>query len=147
MYIQNKSIPMVIILSIVTCGIYYLIWMYQTSEEVNNTLGDTRDGPGLEVLLTIVTCGIYGLYWLYKYNQKLVRLGNNMGVSLSDNSIICLVLAIFGLTVVALGIIQSQINELADKGAGGPSNPNGYYTQGAPKAPEEPTPPDAPSAE
>ena len=119
---------MVIILSIVTCGIYYLIWMYQTSEEVNNTLGDTRDGPGLEVLLTIVTCGIYGLYWLYKYNQKLVRLGNNMGVSLSDNSIICLVLAIFGLTVVALGIMQSQINELADKGAGGPSNPNGYYT-------------------
>ena len=129
MYIQNKSIPMVIILSIVTCGIYYLIWMYQTSEEVNNTLGDTRDGPGLEVLLTMV------------------RLGNNMGVSLSDNSIICLVLAIFGLTVVALGIMQSQINELADKGAGGPSNPNGYYTQGAPKAPEEPTPPDAPSAE
>ena len=39
MYITNRSVETTIILSIVTCGIYYYVWMYQTSQEVNNTIG------------------------------------------------------------------------------------------------------------
>ena len=113
MYIRNKSIPMVIILSLVTCGIYYYVWMYQTSEEINNSLGDTQENSGLEILLTIITCGIYGLYWLYKYNHKILRLATNMGKPVSDNSVICIVLAIFGFMIVSQGIMQSQINFLA----------------------------------
>ena len=116
MYIQNKSIAMVILLSIFTCGIYYYIWMYQTSQEINNTLGEVGDSAGMEVLLSIVTCGIYGIYWLYKYNQRLNRLTANMGFPTSDNSVVCIVLAIFGLIVVSQGIMQSQINFLADNG-------------------------------
>ena len=77
MYIQNRSIPMVIILSLVTCGIYSLVWLYQTSQEVSNTVGDS-DSPGVELLLCIVTCGIYTIYWWYKYSKKLVTLSERM---------------------------------------------------------------------
>lgn len=119
MYIRNKSVATTILLTIFTCGIYYYIWMYQTSEEINNTLGDTGDSGGMEVLLAIVTCGLYGIYWVYKYNQKLYRLINNMGLVASDNSMLCVVLAglniiIPGLLIVAQGITQSQINFIAD---------------------------------
>ena len=112
MYIQNRSIPMVIILSLVTCGIYSLVWLYQTSQEVSNTVGDS-DSPGVELLLCIVTCGIYTIYWWYKYSKKLVTLSERIGVSPTDNSLICLLLSIFGLGIVSMGIMQSQINDLA----------------------------------
>lgn len=104
---------MVIILSLVTCGIYYYVWMYQTSQEINNSLGDMSENPGLEILLTILTCGIYGFYWLYKYNHKILRLSGNMQKTISDNTVICVLLAIFGFAIVSQGIMQSQINFLS----------------------------------
>lgn len=108
---------MVILLSIVTCGIYYYIWMYQTSEEVNNTIGDTSESAGTEVLLTIITCGIYGYYWIYKYNRKVYQLATNVNLTASDNSLVCIILAIFGLAIVSQGIMQSQINYIVDNHA------------------------------
>ena len=114
MYIQNRSIPMVIILSIVTCGIYFYIWIYQVSLEINNTLGHSQESAGLEVLFSILTCGIYTISWFYKYAKKLVTLSENMGAPVTDNSLVCLLLPIFGLQVVSQGIMQSQINMLAD---------------------------------
>ena len=113
MYITNRSVATTIILSIVTCGIYYYVWMYQTSQDVNNTIGDTSENAGLEILFTIITCGIYGYYWLWKYNKKLFDLSLKMGKNTSDNSVVCLVLAIFGFSIVSQGIMQSQINFLA----------------------------------
>ncbi len=113
MYIQNKSIPMVIILSLVTCGIYYYVWMYQTSQEINNSLGDTNENSGLEILFTFLTCGIYGFYWIYKYNHKILRLASNMQKTVSDNTVVCVILSIFGFMIVSQGIMQSQINFLA----------------------------------
>ncbi|MCI8650521.1 MAG: DUF4234 domain-containing protein [Anaerotruncus sp.] len=114
MYIQKKSIPMIIILSLVTCGIYYLFWLYQTTTEVNNTVGDTSESAGMELVLILVTCGIYSLYWYYKYCKKLVRLCEQVGAPQTDNSLVCLILAVFGFSIVSGAIMQSQINMLAD---------------------------------
>ena len=83
---------MVIILSIVTCGIYFYIWIYQVSLEINNTLGHSQESAGLEVLFSILTCGIYTIYWFYKYAKKLVTLSENMGAPVTDNSLVCLLL-------------------------------------------------------
>jgi len=62
---------MVLILSLVTCGIYYLVWMHRVSQEVQDALGETDTNPGLEVLLTIVTCFIYSYFWDWKMAQKI----------------------------------------------------------------------------
>ena len=74
MSIQRKSIGLCIVLSIVTCGIYSLYWLYSMAEDLNMVTA-RPDGPsgGLVLLLTIVTCGIYGLYWLYRAGDELDR--------------------------------------------------------------------------
>lgn len=114
MHVQNRSIAMVILLTIVTCGIYGWVWYYQTTTEVNMSLGE-NDNALFELLLIFITCGLYGFYWFYKYNQRLVRLGQTMGLTLSDNALIYILLCVFGLGIVSIGIMQNQLNEVADK--------------------------------
>jgi hypothetical protein len=52
-----------LLLGIVTCGIYQLIWFISTCNEMSTYL--QRDEPSwIKIMaLSIVTCGVYGLYW------------------------------------------------------------------------------------
>ena len=74
MSIQRKSIGLCIVLSIVTCGIYGLYWLYCMAEDVNLVTA-RPNGPsgGLVLLLSIVTCNIYALYWFYRAGDDLDR--------------------------------------------------------------------------
>jgi hypothetical protein len=62
----NRSLGKVILLTIVTFGIYALVLMHQMINEINLTAaGDGKKTQGIivMVLLTIVTAGIYGIIW------------------------------------------------------------------------------------
>ena len=63
---KKKSILMVILLTIITCGIYSLFWLYQTTQDLTEYSEDYRLTPGMSVLLTIITCGLYQIYWWYR---------------------------------------------------------------------------------
>ena len=64
--IQKRDIAIAIILSIVTCGIYGIIWFVQLTDEVKIAAEDNEfQSGGIAFLLTLVTCGIYGIYWAY----------------------------------------------------------------------------------
>ena len=68
----QRSIPICIILSIVTCGIYGIYWFVVLTDDVNAVAGDTQAPSGVVCfLLSLVTCGIYGLYWNYKQGDSL----------------------------------------------------------------------------
>lgn len=107
----KRSVATAILLSIFTCGIYGIIWMISLSNEVSAFNGENQEG-GMEFLLTFITCGIYGIYWNYKMGQKLVRAKQRAGQYAQDNSILYLILAIFGLSIVSMAIMQSQANEI-----------------------------------
>ncbi|MCU7699668.1 DUF4234 domain-containing protein [Enterococcus gallinarum] len=64
--IQEKVHLMVILLTIITCGIYSLFWLYQTTQDLTEYSEDYRLTPGMSVLLTIITCGLYQIYWWYR---------------------------------------------------------------------------------
>ena len=49
--LQNRSIAMVIILGLVTCGIYPLYWLYQTATGLEN---EGHSGAGLDPVLIVV---------------------------------------------------------------------------------------------
>lgn len=66
-----RSAWMTILLMIVTCGIYGVIWFYQTQSEVRDTLNDQTINPGMDLLLSFVTCGIWGMVAQYKTLQKI----------------------------------------------------------------------------
>ena len=58
--IQNRNIALCIFLSLITCGIYGLYWIYCVVTDLNTASGEFDDtSGGMVILLNIVTCGIY----------------------------------------------------------------------------------------
>lgn len=110
---QETSIPLLIILSLVTCEIYYFYWLYKTADDIQRVTGDPSISPGMDVFLSIITCGIYGVYWQYKYAKIVYQLQINYGLPASqDNAVLNTILSIFGFSIVASAILQSSLNEL-----------------------------------
>ena len=81
MQIQKRDIALSIVLTVITCGIYGLYWMYKLTNEIHALSGKPRtvDG-GTAVLYTILTCSLYFYYWLYKIGGELVELRRENGL-------------------------------------------------------------------
>ena len=99
--VRPRSIPLCIILSIITCGIYGLYWFVCLTDEVNEVTQENDTSGVMAVLLSIITCGIYG---------KLDRARMRNNVPTGSFPILFLVLNIFGLAIVTCAIIQSELN-------------------------------------
>lgn len=112
--VQNRSIAVCIILSIVTCGIYGLYWFVCLTDDANTVSGDVNGTSGIMALvLTIITCGIYGWYWAYKLGEKLDTAKQQRGIPASNSGILFLILCFFGLGIVTYAIAQDQLNKFA----------------------------------
>ncbi len=111
---QKRSIPVCIILSIVTCGIYGLYWFVKVTDELNHVSGDQNATTGgMSLLFTIITCGIYGLYWAWKCGEKVNALRASRGTPDGFLHIVFLVLELFQLNIVNLALIQDELNQYA----------------------------------
>lgn len=111
--VTSRNIAVAIILSIVTCGIYFYYWMYCLTEDVNTLSGDTSaTSGGMVILLSIVTCGIYAWYWMYKQGERLDTAKTSRGMPSSNSGIIYLLLSIFGLGIISYALMQNEINKL-----------------------------------
>lgn len=114
MPIQKRDIAIAVILSLVTCGIYSYYWMYKLTEDSNFLSRDNSLDPALSIVFTIITCGIYGYYWAYKIGKNMATAQNLHGKVPNDNSVLYLVLAIFGFAIVDYALIQNDINDLVE---------------------------------
>ncbi|MBN1898724.1 MAG: DUF4234 domain-containing protein [Spirochaetes bacterium] len=106
-----RSPAFVIILAIITCGIYYLIWIYNVAKELKLFLNKEDLNPGLDLLLCIV-CPPFAIYWVYKYGQLIDEALEKVKLKPEDNATLYLVLAIFGFIVVDMAIMQSSLNKV-----------------------------------
>lgn len=114
MGIEKRDIAIAIILSIVTCGIYGIVWFVRLTDEINFVSGHTGDtSGGMALLLTLVTCGIYGWIWLYKMGEKLDEATVGRGMPAQSRGILYLILGVFGLGIVAYALMQDTLNKLA----------------------------------
>ena len=115
---KERNIATSIILSIVTCGIYMIYWLIVLNDEVKTAAKDeSLPTGGVVFLLTIVTCGIYGIYWSYKVGQMTAKAQADRNMPVKDNSIMYLILSIFGLSIVVYALVQNDLNEMIKKGA------------------------------
>lgn len=112
--ITKRDVAIAVILSIVTCGIYGIYWMVVMTDESNRVSGDNTTSGGMALLLTIVTCGIYGIYWNYKMGKKMYEAGCKHNKTISDNSILYLILSLVGFSIVNYCLIQSDLNKFAE---------------------------------
>ncbi len=112
--IQKRDVVKMIILSIVTCGIYGLIWFFNIVSDLNTAV--PRDGdktPGVVLILSIITCGIYALIWAYQSGEKIDALKQKIGEPASSSAVLYLVLSLFGLGIVVYYFIQTELNKVA----------------------------------
>lgn len=110
--IQKRSIGLGILFTILTCGLYSMYWLVKITDEANTLSGEQRTSGGVALLLTIVTCGIYGYFWSYQIGKTMQEAQLKAGRNASDNSILYLILSIFGLDIITYAIVQSDINDL-----------------------------------
>ncbi len=104
--VQGRNILIAVVLSLVTCGIYSLVWLYNLEEETAVLAGDEPKG-GMLILLSILTCGIYTLVWYYKVGSE--RMFELTG---KNNGLLYLILSIFKLDLVNIILLQSDVNQL-----------------------------------
>lgn len=111
---KKRDIALSLVLSIVTCGIYYIYWMIVITDDIADASGDHSISGGMTFLLSLITCGIYSVYWAYKMGQNITIAKQNRGIVSygQDMAIIYLLLQIFGFGIINCCIMQSELNKL-----------------------------------
>ena len=112
--IANRDIVMAVILSIITCGIYGIYWFIVMTDDANVISDEQNASGGLAFLYTLLTCGIYGIYWNYKMGQKLFATGQKYNKQINDNSILYLILSIFGFAIINYCLMQNDLNKFSE---------------------------------
>jgi hypothetical protein len=95
-----------IVLTVITLGIYSLYWYIKFQMELKEETGEGFGGLA-HFLVTILTFGIYGIYWNYAAGKRLASLGAD------DLSILYLILPfIGGAGIINPYLMQNQANNL-----------------------------------
>jgi len=98
--VKKRSPIAVVLLSIVTLGIYALYWFVVTKDEMN--------GLGAKVPTAIlIIIPIVNIYWLYKYAEAFATV-----VKKDNNTILWFVLVWF-IAIIAMPLMQIELNKLA----------------------------------
>lgn len=104
----NRGIIKLFLLSIITCGIYGIIFWWSVCEDLNTTgQNDGKDSPNIIVvyLLSVITCGIYYYFWLYKQGNRLQITIQDMGGTCQENGTTLLLWELVGIILCGLGPI------------------------------------------
>ncbi|MBQ8681452.1 MAG: DUF4234 domain-containing protein [Bacilli bacterium] len=112
--VLRREIAISVILSIVTCGIYSIYWFVVMTDDVNKVSNENGTSGTMAFVFSLLTCGIYMYFWSYKMGKQMHEAGSRNGIEIADNSILYLVLSLFGLGIVNYCLIQNDLNRLAN---------------------------------
>ena len=110
----------VLLLSIVTCGVYAYYWYYQAMEDINRATGEQRiNSVGL--LIGSILCFPIIFVVLYQIDRELARLSAIEGTYYKENFVMWLLLSIFVFGIgnwVAMFQICGAYNQIWDRRSG-----------------------------
>ena len=118
---EDRNFVLYVVLTIITCGIYGLVFLYSMIQDVNTVCdGDGEHTRGLLglILLSLVTCGIYSFYWYYCLGNRLANNASRYGMSFQENGTTVLLWMVIGSLLCGLGtwvatyIIIKNCNQL-----------------------------------
>ncbi|MBE6687329.1 MAG: DUF4234 domain-containing protein [Ruminococcaceae bacterium] len=111
---MKRRILLCILLSIISCGLYLLYWMYSLNGELNK-MADNKEYPnGITVIvITVASCGIYGLIWSYKMSKCIKTITESHGDSDPKYGALFILLNLFGLFIINYAIMQKTVNKYA----------------------------------
>ena len=108
--INKRSISMCILLSIITCGIYGIYWMYLLVKNTRSIQKNTDNCKG--EMLCLIFVPFYSLYWWYTRGEKVRQGFAEHAYNATGGGVVYLVLVILGLSIVSMAIMQSDFNSL-----------------------------------
>ena len=115
MFISKRDLVLNIILTIVTCGLWGIVWEVRIADDIKLLTGEESLVSGIVlVLLSLVTCGIYFIFWVYNAGNKLELVKASYGLPTENKGLVYVVLSIFGFSIVALALMQNDLNTVAD---------------------------------
>ena len=101
---NEQSVASVIVLTIITFGIYGIVWMVKTK--------NTMNAQGAEIPTAwLMVIPIVSIWWLWKYSEGVAEVSGNM------MSAPTAFLLLFFLFLIGMAIIQSQFNSIAKQSA------------------------------
>jgi len=110
--VSERSIPLYIILTLLTCGLFFIYWFIVLAGDIRRLKGGTKPNGVTDYLLGFITCGIYLWYCYYQYPKYIVEIQEKREVRVNDISLAALLLGIFGLGIVSLALIQNEVNKI-----------------------------------
>jgi len=111
---------MVLILTLITCGLYGLVWIWQVGTELREELGLTDQNPGLDVVLTVLTATLWGYVVVYRYARQVADAQRRVNLPPNDLSLAAVILAVVGLWFVSFALLQTELNKVWAQKAGSP---------------------------
>ena len=64
--IKHENPALLVVLVLVTCGIYYFVLLYRWIKAINDASEKPLVDPVVGIILSIVTCGIAAIYFEYE---------------------------------------------------------------------------------
>lgn len=96
-----------LVLILLTCGLYYLYFIYRVSQETREFLNEPGLAPGAEVFLSLATCGLWNIAWDYRMGRRMAQMCAMAGLPVTDHSALYLLLDLLGFGGFAsLGLIN-----------------------------------------
>ncbi len=96
----ERSVAVVVLLNLITCGFYSLYHVYAMGREINEHRRRDELKPGLDILLVFLTCGIWAFLIAYNYPRAFYEMERAEGVAdAKDISGLCLGLMVAGVVL------------------------------------------------
>lgn len=109
--VNKRNIVSCIILSFITLGIYYIYWKYLLIKNFRMLKNDKSGSFG--ELFCFAFIPFYSYFWWITRGKSTKEILTSQGYSVNTNEVIFLILAIFGLEIVSMSIMQSDFNSLS----------------------------------
>ncbi len=97
--IKERNIVLVYLFSIITLGIYAIIWLVQTKKEINSLGGQIPTA-------WLIIVPIANLFWAYKYCE-----GYSIYVRKDNNPVLWFILYIL-VGIIMPALVQSDLNKI-----------------------------------
>lgn len=104
-----KSLVPHVLLLLFTCGIYYLVWIYRTTDSLNACKNEEYRTPVNKLLLCMFV-PFYSIYWIYKSAHRIDTLGYEKGIQ-GDTATLSLILSLF-VPILPPILMQSKLNSV-----------------------------------
>ncbi len=107
-WFERRNVGSCVILTILTCGIFGIIWLTKLCKDINKLHGD-ENPVGSEVLLVLFV-PFYSVYWAYTKGKQMYEDSKKRGGNLTDRKVIYLIMNLLFMQLFTMGFIQTQLN-------------------------------------